>query len=135
MMVQILSGGSTIILIVAKTMPTKPRKEKQMPAKKVPTDDDKKTKIRQEGRRGYLIVSHEFTDTHGEQKQRELFKHIGFQVFARMKGAASDQFYGYCPLFASLTVEEKSLYYKMRVDLSEPDPIVEMFIVPKEEKK
>lgn len=100
-----------------------------MPAKKPMSDEDKDLVVRQEGRRGFLKLRKDKIAEFGERRLEDVFDKIRFQIFARHSDAEHTIFYGYCSLFAPLSLHEKSPYYKMRVDFKEPDPVIEMFIV------
>jgi hypothetical protein len=103
------------------------------PAKKPITEEEKQLRVRQEGRRGHLRIAKAMIDDIGLDKLEDILMRVGFQTTGKFVEPDCIKYYGYCPLFAPLDFHEKSLNYLMRVDLREAEPIVEFFIVNKEE--
>ncbi len=100
-----------------------------MPPKKEPSEEQRAEKVRQEQRRGILYVDEKFKKEIGDDKLRELFAYIEFQIYETWKTSISSDlaYFGYCPLFEPLSSREVSPNYTMRVTFSDTEPIIEMF--------
>ena len=101
-----------------------------MTSKKESLELRKAQRVRQEGRRGMLHIDEASMKEIGQKKIYELLNRVGFQMyrtwFEETEAEKYTILYGYCPLFASLKMDEKAPIYTMRVDFKDPEPIVEM---------
>jgi hypothetical protein len=97
-----------------------------MPPKKPLTDEDRRTIVRQEGKRGFVILSK--FEANDSDEIMSILKYVHFQHFQTLEDPVNNMvlLYGYCPLFKPLAIREKTPKYIMNYDLSESEPIVEM---------
>jgi len=107
---------------------TKRKGGNEMTSKKESLELRKAQKVRQEGRRGMLHIDEASMKEIGQKKVYELLNGVGFQMYRAWfeEEKKCSILYGYCPLFASLKMDEKAPIYTMRVDFKDPEPIVEM---------
>jgi MoaA/NifB/PqqE/SkfB family radical SAM enzyme len=101
------------------------------PQKLPPTDEQKKEKVRQEGRKGIITMSYAQKGELGRDMLIEIWELAEFQIFKTWEDEkVGTCFYcGYCPMFSATERSERIPYYTMRVTF-EPgkrDPTIEMF--------
>lgn len=99
-----------------------------MTSKKESLELRKAQKVRQEGRRGMLHIDEAFMKEIGQKRVYDLLNMVGFQMFRAWfeEEEKCSVLYGYCPLFAPLTMDEKTPVYTMKVDFNDPEPVIEM---------
>lgn len=92
---------------------------------------DMQREVREEQRRGFLIIDDTFIEMMGEDRMKGFLKFINLETYGtyRDEDQKHSEYYGYCPLFAPLKFSEKTPTYTMKVDFSESltEPIVETF--------
>ncbi len=98
-----------------------------MPPKNPMTQEEKRWLVRQEGRIGYLLIDRSLIADMGAKKVNSLLDTMEFQPYKEFDQEFSMgwKLFGYCPLFEPKA--EGIPTYILKVDLSENEPIIEVF--------
>lgn len=99
-----------------------------MPPKLPPTDEEKREGVRQEGRKGIIDIPMHQYHAIGRDRLLWVWNYIEFQIFKTWEEnqGMSKLYYGYCPLFAPLKMDEDIPTYSLRVAFEKSEPLVEL---------